>query len=130
MKQIDVVAAIVAKEGKVYATQRGYGEYQGKWEFPGGKIEPGESPEEALVREIREELAVHIKIDRPFCKVEYDYPTFHLSMNCFLCSFEDGSPTLLEHSAARWVNSEEAAQLDWLPADVKIIDTLRTENII
>ena len=117
MKTIQVVAALIFHEGKLFATQRGYGAWRDYWEFPGGKIEPGETPEEALVREIREELDTGISVLSHVCDVEYDYPEFHLSMQCFRCEITSGEPKLLEHEAARWLGREELDTVDWLPAD-------------
>ena len=130
MKKIRVVAAmIVAKknndEKMVFATQRGYGELKDGWEFPGGKIEEGETPEEAIVREIKEELDTVIKVDKFIDTIEYDYPEFHLSMDCFLCTIIDGDLVLKEHEAARWLTKETLDSVDWLPADVTIIDAVR-----
>lgn len=125
MKQIEVVAAIIVADGKVLATQRGYGEYKDKWEFPGGKIEPGETPQQALRREIREELSAEICVDRFVCTVEHDYPTFHLTMHNYLCHIASGHLQLLEHEAARWLDLDHIASLDWLPADLKILPSLR-----
>ena len=117
MKSIEVVAAIIHDaEGRIFATQRGYGDMKGKWEFPGGKIEPGEAREDALKREIREELEAEIGIERYLEKVEWDYPKFHLTMYCYLCRLESGY-TLKEHSAARWLERNERLDVDWLPAD-------------
>ena len=124
MKQIEVVAAIIRKGDKVFATQRGYGEFKDWWEFPGGKMEPGETPEQALVREIREELSAEISVDRFLCTVDYDYPQFHLTMHCFWCHVESGSLTLKEHEAARWLSKEQLDSVDWLPADVKVVEQL------
>lgn len=124
MKTIDVVAALIVHDGKIFATQRGYGEWRGWWEFPGGKKEPGETPEEALVREIREELATEISVDRYVTTVEWDYPTFHLSMRCYLCSVVSGSLTLLEHKAAAWLDREHLRSVKWLPADEAILDEI------
>ena len=121
MKTIQVVAAIIVHDGKVFATQRGYGEWEGWWEFPGGKLEQGETPEEALVREIREELATEISVDRYVTTVEWDYPSFHLSMRCYLCSVLSGSLTLLEHEAAAWLDVDHLRSVKWLPADEEII---------
>jgi len=121
MKSIQVVAAVIFHEGKVFATQRGYGEWKDGWEFPGGKIEPGEKPEEALIREIREELDLGIAVERKICDVEQDYPSFHLSMQCFRCSIRTGEPRLLEHEAARWLEREALYTLSWLPADQKVL---------
>ena len=121
MKTINVVAAVIFKDGKVFATQRGYGEFKDGWEFPGGKIEPGESPEDALRREIREELEVEVNIGDLIDTIEYDYPAFHLSMKCFACTIAGGSPHLLEHEAAKWLTSTQLGSVDWLPADVTLI---------
>ena len=118
MKQIEVVAAIIHDdEGRVFATQRGYGDYKDGWEFPGGKIEQGETPEEALKREIWEELETKIVVERLIQTVDYDYPAFHLTMHCFWCHIGSGSLTLKEHEAARWLKPEELDSVDWLPAD-------------
>ena len=125
MKQIEVVAAIVLADGKVLATQRGYGEYKDKWEFPGGKMEAGETPEEALRREIREELAANISVDRFVCTVEHDYPGFHLTMHNYLCHIVSGHLELLEHEAARWLDIAHIDTVDWLPADRKILPQLK-----
>lgn len=121
MKTINVVAAVIFKDGKVFATQRGYGEFKDGWEFPGGKVESGESPEEALRREIREELEVDINVGDLIETIEYDYPSFHLSMKCFACTIAGGSPHLLEHEAAKWLTSMQLGSVDWLPADVTLI---------
>ena len=125
MKQIAVVAAIIVADGKVLATQRGYGEYKDKWEFPGGKIEPGETPPQALRREIREELSAEISVDRFVCTVEHDYPTFHLTMHNYLCHIASGHLQLLEHEAARWLDLDHITSVDWLPADLKILAPLQ-----
>ena len=124
MKKIEVVAAIIVKEKKVFATQRGYGEFKDGWEFPGGKIELGESSEEALVREIREELDVDIKVGRLLETVEYDYPRFHLTMHCFICELLSEEIILKEHEDAIWLAEEELDSVDWLPADVNLIDKI------
>lgn len=121
MKTINVVAAVIFKDGKVFATQRGYGEFKDGWEFPGGKVEPGESPEDALRREIREELEVEVNVGDLIDTIEYDYPAFHLSMKCFACTIAGGSPHLLEHEAAKWLTSMQLDSVDWLPADVTLI---------
>lgn len=121
MKTINVVAAVIFKNGKVFATQRGYGEFKDGWEFPGGKVEEGECPEDALRREIREELEVEINVGELLDTIEYDYPTFHLSMKCYACTFAGGSPHLLEHEAAKWLTSTQLNSVDWLPADVTLI---------
>ena len=123
MKQIEVVAAIIHDdEDRIFATQRGYGEWKDYWEFPGGKIEAGESPEEALQREIWEELESRIIIERLVTTVEYDYPHFHLTMHCFWCNIESGLLTLKEHEAARWLSKDELDSVKWLPADRAFID--------
>ena len=126
MKTIEVVAAIICDGDKVFATQRGYGEFEGWWEFPGGKIEPGESHHEALKREIREELDVDIHVGERLCSVEYDYPTFHLTMYCYLCSLASGCLTLREHKEARWLAHNELNSVQWLPADVSVVDSLHS----
>ena len=125
MKQIEVVAAIIRKGDKIFATQRGYGEWKDWWEFPGGKMEPGETPEEALVREIREELSTEISVDEFLCTVEHDYPQFHLTMHCYLCSLLTEALHLNEHEAARWLTTNELESVKWLPADVKVIEELK-----
>ena len=126
MKKIEVVAAIIHDdEGRIFATQRGYGDFKDWWEFPGGKIEAGETPEEALAREIREELSAEISVDEFLCTVEYDYPQFHLTMHCFCCHIESGSLTLKEHEAARWLTKEQLDSVKWLPADLKVVDEIR-----
>ena len=125
MKQIEVVAAIIHDdEGRIFATQRGYGEWKDFWEFPGGKRESGESPEDALKREIWEELETRIGIDRLVQTVEWDYPSFHLTMHCFWCHIESGSLTLKEHEAARWLTKEQLGSVNWLPADWQVISVL------
>lgn len=121
MKTINVVAAVIIKEGKVFATQRGYGEFKDGWEFPGGKVEAGESPEEALLREIREELEVEVNVGDLIDTIEYDYPAFHLSMKCYACTIAGGSPHLLEHEAARWLSADQLDYVAWLPADITLI---------
>ena len=124
MKTIKVVAAIIRKEKCVFATQRGYGDYKDWWEFPGGKVEPGETPEDALVREIKEELASDILVEKYLTTVEQDYPEFHLSMACYWCSVKSGKLTLLEHEAARWLPLDDLRQVNWLPADVKVVEAI------
>ena len=126
MKSINVVAALIVHERRIFATQRGYGEWKGWWEFPGGKVEQGEMPEDALVREIREELATKIRVDRYVTTIEWDYPAFHLSMRCYLCSIVSGSLTLLEHEAAAWLDREHLRNVQWLPADETIISKIET----
>lgn len=125
MKKIEVVAAIIKKEDKYLATQRGYGEFEGGWEFPGGKIEEGEKPEEALIREIKEELDVQIDVKDHFCTVEYDYKSFYLVMHCYLCELMDNKITLLEHSNYKWLKKCDLDSVDWLPADIEVIDKLK-----
>ena len=125
MKKIEVAAAIIVKDNKVFATQRGYGEFKDGWEFPGGKLEPGESAREALVREIREELDVDIRVGRLLETVEYDYPKFHLTMHCFICELLSEEIVLKEHEDARWLKEEELDTVDWLPADVGLINKLK-----
>jgi 8-oxo-dGTP diphosphatase len=124
MKQIEVVAAIICKGEYIFATQRGYGDFKDGWEFPGGKMEPGESPEEALVREIQEELSTMISVDKFLCTVEYDYAAFHLTMHCYLCHIESGSLILKEHEASRWLTKNELDSVDWLPADREVVEKL------
>ena len=125
MKQIEVVAAIIRKGDKIFATQRGYGEWQDWWEFPGGKMEVGETPEEALVREIREELSAEISVGELLTTVEYDYPKFHLTMHCFLCTLVGEALHLNEHEAARWLTKDELDSVKWLPADEIVIEEVR-----
>ena len=127
MKHIEVVAAIIQREGAYFATQRGYGEFEGLWEFPGGKIEPGESPETALKREIQEELGIDININKFLCTTDYDYPSFHLTMHCYLCGIETGKIELREHKSARWLRPKELGSVEWLPADKEVIDKLITK---
>ena len=124
-KTVRVTAAVICRENKIFATQRGYGDYKDWWEFPGGKIESGESPEQALKREILEELAAEISVGRKIMTVEYDYPTFHLSMDCFVCTLVRGEPELLEHEAAKWLSRSELDSVPWLPADREVVDTLK-----
>ena len=129
MKQIEVVAAIIRKEDKFFATQRGYGDFKDWWEFPGGKMEAGETPEEALKREIREELSTEISVDEFLCTVEYDYPAFHLTMHCYLCSLLTEALHLNEHEAAKWLSKEELDSVKWLPADMLVIDALKNRKV-
>ena len=124
MKTIEVAAAIIVKDNKVFATQRGYGEFKDGWEFPGGKLEPGESAREALAREIREELDVDIRVEKLLETVEYDYPEFHLTMHCFICELLSEEIVLKEHEDARWLKEEELDTVDWLPADVGVISKI------
>ena len=123
-KHINVVAAVIRRGNMVFATQRGYGDYKDWWEFPGGKTEPGETPEAALVREIFEELATEITVDEYLTTVEYEYPEFHLSMDCYWCSVKAGRLTLLEHEAAKWLPMDNLRQVRWLPADVLVIEEI------
>ena len=127
MKTVRVVAAVIKATNEngepiIFATQRGYGDFKGGWEFPGGKIEEGETPQEALKREILEELDTEISVGELIDTVEYDYPTFHLSMDCFLCEIEKGNLVLKEHEAAKWLVKEQLKKVEWLPADVTIIN--------
>ena len=126
-KTIRVTAAVIHEDGRIFATQRGYGDYKDWWEFPGGKIEPGESPEECVVREIREELSATVAVERKICTVEWDYPKFHLSMDCFLCRVAEGELKLLEHEAARWLSRDEADRVHWLPSDVEVLEKLKED---
>ena len=121
MKTVRVVAAIIIENGKVFATQRGYGEFKDGWEFPGGKIEPGETPEEAIVREINEELDTEVEVIELLDTVEYDYPNFHLSMGCFICKIKSGDLVLKEHEAAKWLTKDTLGSLEWLPADMGLV---------
>lgn len=127
MKTVRVVAAVIRKDNKIFATQRGYGEFKDGWEFPGGKIEEGETPEQALAREIKEELDTEIKVGELIDTIEYDYPNFHLSMDCFWCEIMQGGLELKEHEAARWLSKEELYSVDWLPADVGVIEKIKKE---
>ena len=124
MKQIEVVAAIIRKADKIFATQRGYGDFKDWWEFPGGKMEVGESPEEALRREILEELSTEICVDEYICTIEYDYPKFHLTMHCYFCSLVTEALHLNEHEAARWLAKDELDSVKWLPADVLVVNEI------
>ncbi|HJA93139.1 MAG TPA: (deoxy)nucleoside triphosphate pyrophosphohydrolase [Candidatus Eisenbergiella merdipullorum] len=127
MKTIRVVAAVIRKDDRIFATQRGYGEFKDGWEFPGGKIEPGETPQQALVREIREELETEIRVGDLIDTIEYDYPTFHLSMDCFWCEIVEGSLELKEHEAAKWLDRESLYTVDWLPADVGLVEKIKNK---
>ena len=128
MKEIKVVAAIIQKENKISATKRGYGEFINMWEFPGGKIESGETKEQALVREIKEELNIEISVDKFAIDIEYQYPNFYLFMSCFMCSIKEGSIELLEHNDGKWITKEELNTLNWLPADIDAVNYLK-ENM-
>lgn len=130
MESVKVVAAIIEREGAIFATQRGYGKFKGWWEFPGGKIEEGETPEEALVREIREELDAQINIESHVMDVAYDYDDFHLDMRCYRCSFAGKPPTLLEHEAAVWADARTIGLLKWLPADIQVVAVLKERGIV
>ncbi len=125
MKTINVVAAIIIKDNKIFATQRGYGEFKDGWEFPGGKVEQGEAPENAIVREIKEELDTVIEVKEYFDTVEYDYPNFHLSMKCYICTVVSGKLELLEHEAAKWLDKDSLNSVAWLPADLGLVDKLK-----
>lgn len=127
MKTVRVVAAVIRKDNKIFATQRGYGEFKDGWEFPGGKIEEGETPEQALAREIKEELDTEIQVGKLIDTIEYDYPKFHLSMDCFWCEIMQGGLELKEHEAARWLSKEELYSVDWLPADVGVVEKIKKE---
>ncbi len=128
MKCIQVVAGLIQDGGKVFATQRGYGDYKDFWEFPGGKMEPGETPPQALVRELKEELAIDVSVGGFLCTVEHDYPGFHLTMHCYFCAITGGkSPELLEHEAAQWLGRDELDSVNWLPADVKVVAALKKQ---
>ena len=131
MKRIEVVAGIICDGAphsagtRFFATQRGYGEQKDGWEFPGGKMESGETPEQALARELKEELAIDVNVDEFVCTVDYDYPAFHLTMHCYFCTIAGGkAPELLEHEAARWLARAELHAVNWLPADVKVVEAL------
>lgn len=125
MKQIEVVAAIIHDDnGRIFATQRGYGEWKDFWEFPGGKMETGETPEQALEREIWEELETKIDVEKFVQTVEWDYPSFHLTMHCFLCRVASGHLELKEHEAARWLVKDELESVNWLPADLEVVKNL------
>lgn len=125
MKTINVVAAVIKHDNKIFATQRGYGEFKDGWEFPGGKMEQGETPKQALVREIREELDTEIEVGELIETVEYDYPQFHLTMHCFWCTVKSGNLVLKEHEAAKWLTKETLDSVEWLPADLGLIDRIK-----
>lgn len=130
MKTVEVVAAVIKKEDAIFATQRGYGDFAGGWEFPGGKVEPGETPEQAIVREIQEELETTVAVDGFLTTVDYDYPTFHLTMHCYVCHVSEGRLHLLEHSAAKWLALDAIDSVEWLPADVAVVEAIRAQKII
>jgi len=125
MKIVKVVAAIIVHEDKIFATQRGYGDFKDGWEFPGGKIEKNETPQEALIREIKEELDTEIEVGELLDTVEYDYPKFHLSMDCFICTIKSGELVLKEHEAAKWLTKDTLDSVDWLPADQGLVEKIR-----
>lgn len=125
MKKIEVVAAVIKKGDKIFATQRGYGEFQDGWEFPGGKMEAGETMQEALIREIKEELDTEIQVNDLIDTVEYDYPQFHLTMHCFLCTVTKGELVLKEHKAGKWLTKETLDSVDWLPADEGLVQNIK-----
>lgn len=125
MKTIRVVAAVIRRENKIFATARGYGEFKGQWEFPGGKIEPGETPQQALVREIKEELEATISVGDLIDTIEYDYPSFHLSMDCFWCEVIEGELKLLEAESAKWLTKDTLYDVRWLPADITLIGKIK-----
>ncbi len=131
MKTIKVVAAVICdsieNKNKIFATARGYGDFKGGWEFPGGKVETGETPQQALVREIQEELDTKIKVGELIDTIEYDYPTFHLSMDCFWSEVMEGHLELKEHEAAKWLTKETINEVDWLPADITLVDKIKSE---
>ena len=127
MKTIEVVAAIIRRGDAIFATQRGYGDWKDWWEFPGGKMEPGETPESALVREIREELSTDISIDKFLCTVDYDYPQFHLTMHCYMCSLLNDALHLNEHEAAKWLTADTIRSVNWLPADDQLLPIIERE---
>jgi len=130
MKTVEVVAAIIVKDGKMLATQRGYGDMAGGWEFPGGKVEPGETPEEALVREIREELEADIRVGDYLTTAEHDYEKFHLSMRCYVCELLGDQMVLTEHAAARWLGADELWDVAWLPADVQVVEAIEAASVL
>ena len=127
MKRIEVVAAIIQKDDKIFATQRGYGDWKDWWEFPGGKVEPGENPVQALKREIKEELDTEISVDKYLTTVEWDYPAFHLTMHCYWCTLVSEEMTLLEHESARWLTADTLHSVRWLPADDQLLPLIQRE---
>ncbi|MCF0220703.1 MAG: (deoxy)nucleoside triphosphate pyrophosphohydrolase [Fibrobacter sp.] len=132
MKSIEVVAGVIRRKSaeapsaavEILATQRGYGDYKGGWEFPGGKMEPGESPRQALARELKEELSVDVRVDDFICTVDHDYPDFHITMHCYYCEVVGGTLTLLEHESARWLEASELRSVGWLPADISVVECI------
>ena len=130
MKTYHVVAAIIEQDGRIFATQRGYGAYKDGWEFPGGKIEENETAEQAIVREIREELEIEIEVRRHVVDVAWDYPDFHLEMACFLCHIKEGAPRLVEHEAAVWLDPQDIDSVDWLDADVLVVNALKDQGVV
>lgn len=130
MKTIEVAAAIIRHEEKILATQRGYGDYEGFWEFPGGKLESGETGEEAVVREIQEEMGATVAVDRFVITVEYDYPAFHLVMHCYLCHVSEGKLELLEHHAAKWLAADQFDSVEWLGADIEVLEAIKGQGIV
>lgn len=124
MKTIEVVAGVIKDGNKIFATQRGYGDFKGGWEFPGGKMELGETPQQALARELKEELTVDVSVGDFICTVDYDYPKFHLTMHCFYCTVIGGELKLLEHEAAKWLEKENIRSVDWLPADIEVVNAI------
>ena len=124
MKTIEVVAGVIKDGDRIFATQRGYGDQKGGWEFPGGKMEPGETPEQSLVRELKEELAIDVNVGEKICTVEYDYPKFHLTMRCFWATIVSGEIKLLEHEDAKWLDRENLNSVNWLPADIEVVNHL------
>ena len=129
MKTVNVVAAIIRDGNKIFATQRGYGEFKDGWEFPGGKVEAGETPQAALKREIEEELETEIEVGEYLTTIEYDYPTFHLSMKCYWARIIEGKPVLLEHEAAKWLTVDTIDSVEWLPADLTIIELVKEQML-
>jgi len=129
MKTIEVVAAIIIENNKIFATQRGYGDFKGGWEFPGGKIEAGETREEALIREIKEELVIEIKVGELLETIEYNYPKFHLKMHCYICRLISGDIVLKEHEDAKWLTKDELDSVAWLPADLGLIKIIKKNHV-
>lgn len=129
MKTIEVVAAIIKNDDKIFTTQRGYGDFKGFWEFPGGKIEAGETPQQALIREIKEELDIDIKVGELVTTVEYDYPQFHLTMYCFICTIVAGDMVLKEHENSKWLTKDTLNSVDWLPADVELLEIIKVKML-